>query len=359
MRKKSCKSNFFILISCSFTSHSSFDQYLWGMVDRRVFLYSLESSISLSQLRAAGVDAVDFGDFDVDTLKKWLDEHRIVPSLVGDDAHYKFTTILSKPLVLYEMWERSLMDRPLLAIVGPRKMSAYQEKIVKEFLDAAKHYDLVTISGWAEGVDMLVHEYSIALGIPTIVVLGSWFYHALRSRKREWLAWIVAAWWLVISEFRLGEKPSNRTFPQRNRIVAGVAEMVFLPGAGKKSGSLITVDFANRMHVPVHTVPGSFHDESNAWSNEYLSQGLIACAMDFEACLDQYFSKNHIKNTAPLVELSEKQQQILDALAQAKSIETLISEVDLWVPELLWMLTELEMMGLVKEGDGGWVNWVN
>jgi len=114
------------------------------MVDQRVFLYSLESDIPLSQLRAGEIEGIDF---DSSELVKWLDEKQIVPSLVGDDAHYKFGTLVSKPLVIYEQGDRSLLDQSLLAIVGPRKMSAYHEEMVKEFLERAKEYDVVTISG--------------------------------------------------------------------------------------------------------------------------------------------------------------------------------------------------------------------
>jgi len=100
--------------------------------------------------------------------------------------------------------------------------------------------------------------------------------------------------------------------------------MVFLPGAGKKSGSLITVDFANRMHVPVHTVPGSFHDESNAGSNEYLEQGLISCTMNFGACLDQYFIKKESENNEAHVELTKEQALVMNALSQEETIEKLV-----------------------------------
>jgi DNA processing protein len=64
----------------------------------------------------------------------------------------------------------------------------------------------------------------------------------------------------VLSEFRLKQVPSRWTFPQRNRIIAGLADAVFVPAAGEKSGSLITVDFALQMHKDVYSVPGSIYD---------------------------------------------------------------------------------------------------
>ena len=61
----------------------------------------------------------------------------------------------------------------------------------------------------------------------------------------------------MLSEFKLNSRPERYTFPQRNRIVAGLSDMVFLPEASEKSGSLITVDFARQMHKDVYGTPNS------------------------------------------------------------------------------------------------------
>ena len=74
----------------------------------------------------------------------------------------------------------------------------------------------------------------------------------MRSSERAMLDAIVDKGGLVLSEFPLDMRASNWSYPQRNRIVAGLSDCVFLPEAAEKSGSLITVGFANQMKVPVY-----------------------------------------------------------------------------------------------------------
>jgi DNA processing protein len=64
-----------------------------------------------------------------------------------------------------------LLDKNILGIVGPRKMSSYGQRVVEQMLDYASAYDIVTVSGMAEGVDQLCHSLSISADIPTIAVL--------------------------------------------------------------------------------------------------------------------------------------------------------------------------------------------
>ena len=70
------------------------------------------------------------------------------------------------------------------------------------FLQAYK-YDLVTISGFARGVDQQAHQLSLKYQIPTIAVLGGGFQHYLRGKDRDLLAQIIKNGGLVISQFKL------------------------------------------------------------------------------------------------------------------------------------------------------------
>ena len=93
----------------------------------------------------------------------------------------------------------------------------------------------------------------------------------------------------MLSEFKLDKEPEKYTFPQRNRIVAGLSEMVFLPEAGEKSGSLITVDFARQMHKPVYGAPSSIFSLSSKGLLHYMQLGLVQPVVKFEEMLDKYF----------------------------------------------------------------------
>jgi len=143
-------------------------------------------------------------------------------------------------------------------------MSPYAQEFLEEFFRHLQQYDVVTISGMAQGVDDVVHKLSMQYGIPTIAILGQGLGHVMRSGKASMVQKIVDAGGLVFSEFPLKMKSSPWSFPQRNRIIAGLAQCVVLPEAGEKSGSLITVDFAHAMQVPVYGVPGHFQSVTSA-----------------------------------------------------------------------------------------------
>ena len=65
-----------------------------------------------------------------------------------------------------------MLQKPSLAIVGPRNMSPYAQEVLERLFQVLQHYDVVTISGMADGVDRLVHDLSMQYNIPTIAVLG-------------------------------------------------------------------------------------------------------------------------------------------------------------------------------------------
>ena len=75
-----------------------------------------------------------------------------------------------------------------------------------------------------------------------------------------------------MSEFKIHSKPTHYTFPQRNRLVAGLADAIFLPEAGEKSGSLITADFGVHMHKPVYGTPNTIFSATSDGLHRMIQQ---------------------------------------------------------------------------------------
>ena len=81
--------------------------------------------------------------------------------------------------------------------------------------------------------------------------------------------------WLVISEFKLKQEGTNRTFPQRNRIIAGLSDFLFVPQAAYNSWTLITVEDALKINVPVYSCFSHYLDESWQGTNQLIQKGQI------------------------------------------------------------------------------------
>ena len=320
----------------------------------KVLYYSLDKELWIKQLKTWAYEK----KLNTHDLEKWMQENQIHRQLADEEGyHFKFHRIVGKPYVVYYQWNIELLNSSILGIVWPRKVSNYAKNVMRDIFAILPRYDLVTISWGAPGVDTMCHELSLENNIPTIVVLWAWLGYYLQRQQRHLIKKVVDAWWLVISEFKLKQEPTNYTFPQRNRIVAGLSDTVFVPAAGKKSGSLITVDFALQMHTPVASVPASIYDDTSAWSNAYIAEGKIKAIIDFEYFLDRHFILKNLseQQKSPPSDLSKEHQAIIDLLREhgEQSLEQLSIWLQVPLSALMAEMTILEMQWLVYEVKPG------
>ena len=77
----------------------------------------------------------------------------------------------------------------------------------------------------------------------------------------------------IISEYIIGTKPLARNFPRRNRIISGLSDGVIVVEARKKSGTLITVDFALEQGKAIYSVPGRINEGNSYGTNDLIKQG--------------------------------------------------------------------------------------
>lgn len=273
------------------------------------------------------------------------------------DYHFKLSLVYSAPKQVFRYGNIELLHKQILAIVGPRQCSPYAKQVMEELFRVLPQYDLVTISGLADGVDMMAHEMSIAANIPTIAVLGGGLERFLKSKSREMIHKIVKAGGLVISEFALDKAPERYTFPQRNRIVAGLADAVFLPEAGAKSGSLITADFARQMYKPVYGAPSTIFSLSSKGLLEYMQQGLVVPVVDWHWMLGKYFWKRAEelkvwKAKSGLFDVDEQENnKVLEILKKNPdwlTMNELVRESGLGIDKIMGELGILEVMGKVR-----------
>jgi DNA processing protein len=265
--------------------------------------------------------------------------------------HYKFARLSAPPVVMYWLWDKSLLDKPLLAIVWPRTPSSFLQTVTKDLCSRLSSFQLCTISGGAEGIDLLAHQCSLAWAVPTIVVLGAWFRRYKNRPEWNFFQEIVWAWWLILSERKIDQSPAPYTFPQRNRIIAGCADAVFVPGASVGSWSLITVDFALQFGIPVVTVPGSFYEPTCAGTNAYLCQRKITGSTDLDAFLQKHFLRKKALGDfipSPQDGLTDQEQGLL-LLLQQESVTTnaLAHTYDWNISQVLELLLSLEMKQLI------------
>ena len=144
---------------------------------------------------------------------------------------------------------------PVVAIVGSRRATAQGRALARGLAGRLGERGAVIVSGMAHGIDAAAHEGALEGGGLTVAVLGCGIDVPYPRRNRR-LAGRIAETGALLSEYWPGTAPAPWRFPARNRIVAGLAQAVAVVEAGRRSGALITADFALELGRPVLAVPG-------------------------------------------------------------------------------------------------------
>jgi DNA processing protein len=176
------------------------------------------------------------------------------------------------PILLYVRGRLRLLHTTALAMVGSRQASPQGLANAHRFAAALAHAGLTIVSGMALGIDGAAHQGALSTGGATVAVLGTGVNRVYPSRHAA-LAQQLAEHGALISEWPLDAPPLPAHFPQRNRLIAGLARAVLVVEAAAQSGSLITARLANEMGRDVYAVPGSIHATLTKGCHHLIKEG--------------------------------------------------------------------------------------
>jgi DNA processing protein len=178
---------------------------------------------------------------------------------------------------------------PTVAVVGTRRPDAYGLAMARRIGGALARVGAVVASGGALGIDGAAHEAALEAGGRTIAVLGGGLGVPHPPSHRALFDRIAAApGCCVLSEAPCLGPARPFSFPQRNRLLAALADAVVVVQAGVPSGALITAERARGLDVPVYAVPGDAWYERSAGTLALLRAGarVFACPGDLAAVPD-------------------------------------------------------------------------
>jgi len=173
----------------------------------------------------------------------------------------------------------SLLERPMVAIVGARNASAAACRFARGLAHDLGQDGVTIVSGLARGIDSAAHDGSLDSGTIAVIAGGIDVYYPPENQPRQD---DIAARGLLIAEMPPGTEPRARHFPYRNRIIAGLAQGTVVIEAAPQSGSLITARLAAEAGREVMAVPGSPLDPRAQGCNQLIRDGatLIQVAAD-------------------------------------------------------------------------------
>ena len=305
----------------------------------------------------------------LDKIKALYDEKRIenylnnlknedisLITIFDEDYPDKLKDLPEAPLFLFCKGDISLLKKSSIGIVGTRKPSNYGRVITDRFARSLAKEGIVIVSGLAYGIDSIAHRKCLEVGGKTIAVLGSGFDEIYPAEHIS-LAEEIAKQGLLISEYLPNKKATKFSFPQRNRIIAGLSDGLLITEAGIKSGTLHTRDYALDYGKNLYAIPGSIESNLSELTNEMIKTGQAMCVTCCDDILKDYnkiISKNGIKNIAE--QLSFEEQNIISLLQDGmKEIDFLAKNCNMSINNFNSYLTTLEIRGIISRLPGGFV----
>ncbi|MDR4493395.1 MAG: DNA-processing protein DprA [Nitrospirales bacterium] len=276
----------------------------------------------------------------------------------------KLKTIPDPPAILAITGNLLPQDYYALAIVGARKASAHGRAFTQKLSGDLAALGFTIVSGLARGTDGVAHEGAMASCGRTLAVLGCGIDHMYPPEHRS-LRRKIEEQGAVLSEFPMGTPPHAYHFPQRNRVISGLALGVIVTEATSKSGSLITARLALEQNREVFAVPGNVNSPLSRGPHFLIKQGakLVEDVPDILEeilpILDPEFQEHlkkqqlTVQGTSPQVELGTEEQQVLQLIPlDPVSLDDLISQSAYSSSEVMSILLSLEIKGLIKQISG-------
>ena len=245
-------------------------------------------------------------------------------------------------------------DLTLLTIVGSRAYTSYGKQVVDELVRGLSGHPIGIVSGLALGIDSLAHEAALRYHLYTLAIPGGGLNDDVLypARHRGLAQRILQAGGGLLSEFAPDFRATKWSFPQRNRLVAGISHGTLLIEAGEKSGTLITARLAADYNRELMVVPGSIFSQQSAGTHQFLKLGATPVTNSTDILDALGVSRTPADAPTPprpITRLSPEASRVLELLATPRHRDELIRLLNQPVTAVVALLTELELADLIAE----------
>lgn len=296
-----------------------------------------------------------------EALLNWARQpnHYLIPL---DDPRYPplLREIPDPPPLLFVRGNVDVLSRPQVAIVGSRSPTPDGRNNARLFAAGLSAAGYVITSGLALGIDGEAHRGTLDCGGVTIAVLGSGLDNISPPTHCK-LAAQVEERGALVSEFAPTEEGLTWHFPQRNRIISGLAHGVLVVEAAQRSGSLITARYAGEQGREIFAVPGSIHNPCARGCHRLIRQGAklvesVADVIEELGALVQWERESGAITQPGRKELPADLRKVLKCIGyDPVPIDTLLQRAGGKLPDLLARLMQLEIGGHVEHRADGYV----
>lgn len=279
-------------------------------------------------------------DIDIDSAYKKLNTDSI-DVLIGDEIPYSLQNIPDPPYWIYVQGNKDILQSVMIGIVGSRKPMIYSKQSAEYIAEGAVALNAVIVSGGAIGIDSIAHQKCLSSGGKTISVLG----HGFHVSKKSIYYNILEKSGLLMSEYPPNFPASTYTFPERNRIIAGLSKYICIIQAAEKSGSLITARCALDQGKDVYVIPYSFLYSEFAGSHRLINEG--AYVFQSLSFLGNISDQRKIPDFR-----DDAEKKVWQYIDDNQTFDTLLERTQLTFSFLNNLLTAWEMDGYIIRSSG-------
>ena len=268
------------------------------------------------------------------------------------------------PLVLYLRGDWRALHLPQIAVVGARRCTRQGKQVARNFARSFAEAGVSVASGLALGIDGAAHQGALLGSGATVAVLGCGLAKTYPASHAALAEEIVAHHGVLVSEYPPDRPALPNQFPERNRLISGMAQGVVVIEASARSGSLITARLALEQGRDVFAVPGSVDSFVSAGCHRLIKQGasLVTEARDV---LDELGLGRRAIADGPGAdvdtvrrELDDAQRAVFDTLGgEAMTLDEVSLALSLRLTDaaVTQALVELELQGFVAKKPLGYI----
>lgn len=302
----------------------------------------------------SAVDSLHLSDDFVDSVKSEIEtaNNLGIEYVCDDDVRYpkNLLQIKNHPVVLTVRGNIETFNKPNVAMVGTRHATAAGMNFISEIAQKFAEHNYAITSGMAMGTDTAAHIGALKVdGNAQTIAVAAGGVDYIWPLENESLYYEILDRGVIVSEMPVGTKPVASNFIQRNHWVAGLSDFLIIGEADEKSGSMTTARFALDYGKQVFAIPGHPSDLRSVGPNSLIKKSQATLFMSVN---DFFQDKIKQKNEKKY----EYKNDILDKLGMIPVSESVLANlVKKSVAEIKADLVVLEMQGLIRKQDGGYV----
>ncbi|RSU08129.1 DNA protecting protein DprA [Vagococcus entomophilus] len=220
--------------------------------------------------------------------KKWQLNYQNEKFITLLDEAYPscLAEIYNPPVLLFYRGDIQLLSKSSLALIGSRAATSSGRKVIERLVPGLVRAGIPIVSGLARGIDTYAHQMTIRQKGSTIAVIGSGLERTYPKENFR-LQQFIAKNHLLVTEYPDDTPPFSYHFPMRNRIIAGITQGTCVVEARRRSGTLITAQYALEAGRSVFCVPGDSTKPTTEGCHELIQQG-AKCIWKSEHIIEEF-----------------------------------------------------------------------